>query len=99
MSNKIDQFRADVQTTIDAATTTPPTVPGVTYYRDTATRPHYLVIRFDEQPDEDIRRFIRKSGWSWSPARTAWKRPLTTNGIKSANAVLEELKKRREATI
>jgi hypothetical protein len=90
---KINDFKAAVDATA-AAHEPIPEVPGVTYYRDTETTPHYLVIRFDEQPDEDTRKFIRKSGWSWSPARNAWKRPITLNGLTSARTVMAELKER-----
>ena len=49
-------------------------------------------LKFDEIPNEKVRKLIKHWGFKWSPKNSAWQRQLTRNGIYATNKVLEQLK-------
>lgn len=47
-----------------------------------------IQIFFDEKPDEDVRKELKRQGWRWSPKAGAWQRKRTTNSVQSARHIL-----------
>src|SRR5690606_34394158 len=47
-----------------------------------------IQIFFDEKPDEDVRKELKRQGWRWSPKACAWQRKRTTNAVQSARHIL-----------
>lgn len=47
-----------------------------------------IQIFFDEKPDEDVRKELKRQGWRWSPKACAWQRKRTANSVQSARHIL-----------
>ena len=48
-------------------------------------------IHFDAKPNQEVRAFLKKNGWRWSPSRNAWVRQLNNASRYAAKVAAERL--------
>ena len=50
-----------------------------------------LQLFFDEKPDTEIRKAVKKNGFNWSPKNSCWQRQLTDNARYSLKQLIKQL--------
>ncbi|MBU2810584.1 DUF3560 domain-containing protein [Acidithiobacillus thiooxidans] len=50
-----------------------------------------IQFRFEDKPDEAVRKLMKSSGFRWAPSESAWQRQWTGNAVYAARDVIKKL--------
>lgn len=64
------------------------TIKGVRVIQN--TEENRLQLIFEGKPNDEMRIFLKKNGYKWSPRNTAWQRQLTPNAAWNFNNIIRE---------